>query len=106
MSKAPGWGGGPWALVVELSVVCLWVRFGKSSQIYICIYTLHLWPISTQYLNPLDLWPQFGLRIMVPPSLDLSLQIKRRLTLGKSRTRVCIITYKFRLTTRNTDFRN
>ena len=35
MSKAPGWGGGPWALVVELSVVCPWVCFGKSSQIYI-----------------------------------------------------------------------
>ena len=38
MSKAPGWGGGPWALVVELSVLCLWVCFGKSSQIYIYIY--------------------------------------------------------------------
>ena len=38
MSKAPGWGGGPWALVVELSVLCPWVCFGKSSQIYIYIY--------------------------------------------------------------------
>ena len=34
MSKALGWGGGPWALVIELSAVCLWVCFGKSSQIY------------------------------------------------------------------------
>ena len=38
MSKAPGWGGGPWALVVELSVLCPWVCFNKSSQIYIYIY--------------------------------------------------------------------
>ena len=29
MSKAPGWGGGPWALVVELSVVCPCVCFGQ-----------------------------------------------------------------------------
>ena len=38
MSKAPGWGGGPWALVVELSVLCPWVCFGKSShfEAFIC----------------------------------------------------------------------
>ena len=32
--QSTGVGRGPWALVVELSVVCPWVCFGKSSQIY------------------------------------------------------------------------
>ena len=34
MSKAPGGGEGVHGQLVELSVVCSWVCFGKSSQIY------------------------------------------------------------------------
>ena len=48
MSKAPGWGGGPWALVVELSVLCPWVCFGKSSQIYIMGYGVAGWVTSSK----------------------------------------------------------
>ena len=34
MSKAPGGGEGFHGQLVELSVVCSWVCFGKSSPIY------------------------------------------------------------------------
>ena len=35
MSKAPGGGEGVHGQLVELSVVCSWVCFGKSTQIHV-----------------------------------------------------------------------
>ena len=54
MSKALGWGGGPWALVIELSVVCPWVCFGKTSQMYMVLFRTNIYNtvcVAANYLS-------------------------------------------------------
>ena len=65
MSQAPGWRGGPWALVVELSVVCPWVCFGKCSQIYIINCSFQNGELTCSKLtNKQDILPLLLRRLM------------------------------------------